>query len=176
MARVAPVRRALSRRTIFNLLGPLANPAGVDRQLVGVFDAGWTVPMAEALKSLGAIEALVVHGEDGLDELTVTAGSRAARLSKNRVFTETVEPETVGLKRWSLADIAGGTPEENARALVALLEGAEGGYRDIVLLNAGAALTVAGAAHDLNEGATIAARALDSGDARRKLEEWRAFR
>ncbi|MEE4350838.1 MAG: anthranilate phosphoribosyltransferase [Pacificimonas sp.] len=175
MARVAPVRRALKRRTIFNLLGPLANPGGVKRQLVGVFSPEWTQPLAAALGDLGAERALVVHGADGLDELSVTGPSEAAFFSGGTVTAQTITPADANLTEHSLDALRGGTPEENAAALLRLLDGETGAYRDVVVLNAAAALMVAGRAETLAEGAEHAHIALDEGLARKKLEEWRQF-
>ena len=176
MARVASVRRALGRRTIFNLLGPIANPAGVKRQLVGVFAPGWTEPLAEALRDLGAVSASVVHGGDGLDELTVTTGSRVSSLTEAEVTTKTITPADAGLAQHDIDAIRGGTPKENADALIRLLDGAHGGYRDITVMNAAAALCIAGVSGDLKSGAAKAASAIDEGAARDKLNQWRAFR
>ncbi|MBB4630470.1 anthranilate phosphoribosyltransferase [Sphingosinicella soli] len=176
MARVAGVRRAIGRRTIFNMIGPLANPAGVTRQLVGVPGRQWVLPIAEALQKLGADAAMVVHGSDGLDELTVTGGTTYTRLSGGRIETGEVTPETAGLSRHAPDAIRGGTPEENAAAMLRLLGGEQGGYRDIVCLNAAGAMIVAGKAHDWATGAALAASALDDGRARALLERWKAFR
>lgn len=175
MARVAPVRRALGRRTIFNLLGPLANPAGVKRQLVGVYDARWTRPLAEALHRLGAERALTVHGDGGLDELAVSGPSELAELDGGIVTERDVLPEDAGLSRHELAAIRGGTPAENAAALIDLLQGQRGAYRDIVVLNTAAALMAAGRADTLADGAHLAQIALDAGASRHKLEDWRQF-
>lgn len=175
MARVAPVRRALGRRTIFNLLGPLANPAGVDRQLVGVYDERWTRPLAEALQRLGAVHALTVHGDGGLDELALSGPSIGAELAGGKIEDRRMTPEDAGLQRHALEAIRGGTPAENAAALIALLEGRKDAYRDIVILNTAAALTVAGRAESLADGAHLAQIALDDGASRQKLEDWRQF-
>ncbi|MGB7405854.1 MAG: anthranilate phosphoribosyltransferase [Pacificimonas sp.] len=175
MARVAPVRRALKVRTIFNLLGPLANPASVTRQLVGVPDAVWTRPLAEALRALGARSAMVVHGGDGLDELTVTTDSHVSELTADTITERVVSPTDAGLAVNAPETIRGGTPEENAAALLALLDGAGGGYRDITVLNAAAALTIAGRTDNLTTGATLAADAIDDGAARAKLAQWKDF-
>ncbi|TGY87424.1 anthranilate phosphoribosyltransferase [Marinicauda algicola] len=167
---VGPARRILGVRTIFNLLGPLSNPAGAKRQLLGVFDARWLEPMAQALKDLGAERAWVVHGSDGLDELTTTGESRVAELTPDGgIRSFTVTPEDAGLKRASLDDLKGGDPQFNALALEALLDGAPGAYRDIVLFNAAAALILAGKADTLKEGAERGAAAIDGGQARRAL-------
>lgn len=168
---VGPARRILGVRTIFNLLGPLSNPAGARRQLLGVFDARWLEPMAEALRDLGAERAWIVHGSDGLDELTTTGESEIAELGPDgEIRRFSLTPEEAGLKRASLADLKGGDPQYNARALDALLDGAPGSYRDIVLLNAAAALLLAGKAGDIEEGARLAARAIDEGSARAALD------
>jgi anthranilate phosphoribosyltransferase len=166
---VAAVRRELGFRTLFNLAGPLANPAGTTRQLVGVFDRRWLEPVAQVLRRLGSREAWVVHGRDGLDELTITGPSDVAVLADGGIGLRTVTPEQAGLARAPLEAIRGGAPSENAAALRRLLDGERGAYRDIVLLNAAAALIVAGRAADLAEGAALSAEAIDSGKARSLL-------
>lgn len=176
MARVAGVRRAIGRRTIFNMIGPLANPAAVKRQLVGVPGRQWVLPVAEALQRLGADAAMVVHGSDGLDELTVTGPTTYTRLTHTHIEAGDIGPEAAGLALHAPEAIRGGTPEENAAALLNLLAGARDGYRDIVCLNAAGALIVAGKAHDWATGAALAASALDDGRARALLERWKAFR
>lgn len=172
MARVAPVRRALGRRTIFNFLGPLANPAGVTRQLVGVSSPAWLLPMAGALDALGVAPAMVVHGDDGMDELTVTGGSRYSAGPEVR----TVTPAEAGLDVHPADALRGGAPAENAERLRQLLGGQRDAYRDIVLLNAAAALIVAGRASGWRDGAATAAAAIDGGAARDLLDRWKAFR
>ncbi|MDR3498417.1 MAG: anthranilate phosphoribosyltransferase [Parvibaculum sp.] len=169
MKHVGPVRAELGVRTIFNLLGPLSNPAGVKRQSLGVFAARWVEPFAEALRNLGSERAWVAHGSDGLDELTTTGVSYVAELADGKIRTFEVTPEEAGLKRATLTDLRGGTPAENAQAIVRLLDGEKGPYRDIVLLNAAGALIVAGKAKTLAEGVAIAARAIDSGAAKTVL-------
>jgi anthranilate phosphoribosyltransferase len=171
MRHVGPVRVELGIRTIFNLLGPLSNPAGAKFQLLGVFDGKWVVPMAEVLRNLGSERVWVVHGEDGLDEITTTAPTRVAELRDGQVREFTVTPEDAGLPRASAADLKGGDPAHNAAALRALLQGETGAYRDIVLLNSAAALVVAGKAEDLRGGVALAAGALDSGAATATLEQ-----
>jgi len=169
---VGPARRTLGVRTIFNLLGPLSNPAGAKRQLLGVFDRKWLVPMAEALKGLGAEAALIVHGSDGLDEITTTGVSYAAELKPDGTIVEyEIAPEDAGLVRADLEDLKGGEPEENAQAIRDLLKGATGPYRDIVLINAGAALKLAGLVPDLKSGAELAASAIDDGRAQAALDQ-----
>ena len=169
MRHVGPTRVELGTRTIFNLLGPISNPAGAKRQLVGVFAPNWTKPVAEVLGKLGSERAWVVHGQ-GLDELTTTGSSTVAELNHGKVETFEITPEMAGLKRATLADLRGGDPQENAATLRALLDGKEGPIRDIVLLNAAAALIVSGKAKDLKEGVAIGAQSIASGAARRSLD------
>jgi anthranilate phosphoribosyltransferase len=166
----APVRKELGFRTIFNLLGPLSNPARVRRQLVGVYDKEWCVPLAQVLGKLGAQHAWVVNG-DGLDEMTVAGATHVAVLEDGKITTREVTPEDAGVGRWALSEIAGADCDHNAAALRRLFDGERGAYRDIVLMNAGAALIVAGKAKDMQDGARQAAEALDSGAAKAKLEQ-----
>jgi anthranilate phosphoribosyltransferase len=166
---VAPTRVELATRTIFNLLGPLSNPAGARRQLVGVFAPQWVVPMAEVLGRLGAEHAWVVHGS-GIDELTIAGITTVAEFKDGRVKSFEVAPEDAGLPRASVDDIKGGEPAHNAALMRAVLTGERGAMRDIALLNAAAAFIVAGRAADLHEGAAIAADTLDSGKAAEVLE------
>jgi anthranilate phosphoribosyltransferase len=170
MKHVAPVRRALGFRTIFNLLGPLSNPARVKRQLLGVYALEWMEPVAKVLGTLGAEKAWVVHGNDGLDEMSISDITHVAVLDRGRVDVGTVAPEDAGLPRWPLAAVKGGEAKENAAALTRLLGGERGAYRDIVLLNAAAALVVAYKGENLREGALLAAKAIDEGAAKRVLE------
>ncbi len=163
---VAGPRVELGTRTIFNILGPLSNPAGVRHLLVGVFARKWIEPMARTLGNLGAARAWVVHGSDGLDELTTTGPSHVAEFKDGAVRTFEVSPEDAGLKRAKLDDLKGGLPADNAAAVQALLDGKPGPFRDIVRLNAGAALVIAGKAKDLKAGAALAADAIDSGKAK----------
>jgi anthranilate phosphoribosyltransferase len=171
MRHVAKARQAIGKRTIFNLLGPLANPAGVKRQLVGVFAKEWLEPYAEALRALGCERAMVVHGRDGLDELTTTDITYAATLEGGVITRSEIAPENAGLKRASLEALRGGNAAENAKALKALFDGRKSAYRDIVMLNAAAALMVAERARDIMAGAALAEQLLDSGAARDKLEQ-----
>jgi len=166
MRAVRTIRSELGFRTIFNLAGPLANPAGTRRQLVGVYHARWIEPVAEVLKRLGSVAAWVVHGSDGLDELTITGPSEVAILKDGRIERRTVTPEEAGLSRAPLAAIKGGDPAFNAAALTRLLDGETGAYRDVVLLNAAAALMVAERVADLPSGVALAAAAIDDGRAR----------
>jgi len=170
MRHVGPARQELGTRTIFNLLGPLANPAGVKRQLLGVFAEAWVAPVAEALLQLGSDVAWVVHGSDGLDELTTTGPTSVAELRGGQVRRLTVTPEDAGLPRSKPEDLKGGDPETNAAALRAVLGGAHGAYRDIVRLNAAAAFIVADKVTTLADGADLAARIIDDGTAARVLE------
>jgi anthranilate phosphoribosyltransferase len=175
MARVAPVRRQLGRRTIFNLLGPLCNPAGVDQQLLGVF-APQPVPlMAQALADLGSRAALVVHGQ-GFDEVALSGETTAASLAGGMVTLATITPEAAGLVRQPNEALKGGSPEYNADRLQALLAGHQDAYRDMVLLNAAAALTVVQPDLSLPQGVARAAAAIDTGAAADILARWIAFR
>jgi anthranilate phosphoribosyltransferase len=169
MRHVGPTRVELGTRTIFNLMGPLSNPAGARRQLTGVFDRRWVGPMAEVLGKLGAERAWVVHGSDGIDELTTTGPSHVAEWKDGKVTTFEVTPEEAGLPRATAAALKGGDPATNALAVNALLDGHPGAYRDIVLYNSAAALLVAGKAATLRAGVQLAAEALDSGKARAVL-------
>lgn len=170
MRHVAEARRSLGLRTIFNLIGPLSNPAGARRQVLGVYAADRVRPMAEALAALGAEKAWVVHGADGLDELTTTGPSRVAALDRTGVREFAVTPEEVGLPRARPDDLRGGDAAANARAIRDLLNGRPGPFRDIVLLNAAAAIVVADRAGGLGEGVAAARTAIDTGAARAALE------
>jgi anthranilate phosphoribosyltransferase len=170
MKHVGPVRRELGFRTMFNLLGPICNPAGVRRQLMGIFAEEWLEPVAHVLADLGTEKAWVVHGADGLDEMTTTAVTRVAVLDRGQVSLREIAPEDAGLKRSSLAALKGGTAEENARAIHDLFAGAKNAFRDIVLLNAGAALVVADKANTIAEGVALAGEAIDSGRAGNTLQ------
>jgi anthranilate phosphoribosyltransferase len=164
MRHVNPIRQDLGFRTVFNLLGPLANPAGAQRQVLGVFNARWVEPVARVLGALGTERAWVVHGE-GLDEMTTTGTTQVAEWRDGAVRLFNVTPEAVGLPRATLADIAGGEPAANAEAIRRLLAGEPGAYRDIVLLNAAAALLVADKVETLRDGVAAAAASIDEGRA-----------
>jgi anthranilate phosphoribosyltransferase len=170
MRHVGPARAQLGTRTIFNLLGPLSNPAGTKRQIVGVFADKWVRPMAEVLKQLGSEAAWVVHGLDGLDEITTTGPTHVAELKDGEIQEFEVTPEEAGLARAMPDQLKGGDAETNALALSALVDGHEGPYRDIVLLNSAAALIVAGKADNLILGVKMAAAAIDAGGARKALD------
>lgn len=165
-----PARAELGVRTIFNLLGPLSNPARVERQAIGVYSRDWLEPLARALRDLGSKRIWLLHGSDGLDEATTTAPTHVVALENGAIRAFDISPEDAGLPRASAPDLVGGDPAHNARALRGVLEGAKNAYRDIALLNAAIALIVAERAGDLREGAQLAAQALDSGAARDKLD------
>jgi anthranilate phosphoribosyltransferase len=169
MRHVMPVREQLGFRTIFNILGPLSNPANAQRQVLGVFSARWVEPLARVLGALGATRAWVVHG-DGLDEVTTTGSTQVAEWRDGGVRLFNITPEAVGLPRAALADLRGGDPQHNAEALRALLGGAPGAYRDVVLLNAAAALLVSERVETLREGVALASEAIDTGAAARALD------
>lgn len=169
MKNVGPTRVELATRTIFNLLGPLSNPAGVKRQMVGVFSRHWVEPLAQVLKNLGAESVWVVHGSDGLDEITLTGPTFVAALEKDNIRTFEVTPEDGGLPRATAAELKGGDAEANAKALRDVLEGKQNAYRNVALLNAAAALVVAGKAKDLKEGVALGTKALDTGAATDRL-------
>jgi anthranilate phosphoribosyltransferase len=157
-------------RTIFNLLGPMSNPALVKRQLVGVFDRRWLKPVAEALGQLGLERAMVVHGQDGMDEITTTAATWVASLENGKVTEIEIAPEDIGLPRASMASLKGGDAVHNADAIRGVLAGQHNAFRDIVVLNSAAALMVAGKAGDLKQGAEMAVASIDGGKARKALE------
>lgn len=167
----APVRAELGFRTLFNLLGPLCNPANVTHHVLGVFDRAYVGPIAETLRNLGSQRAWVVHGADGMDELTTTGVTHVAELRDGAIRLFDVTPEDAGLARATLSDLAGGDATHNAAAMRRLFAGEAGPYRDIVLLNAAAALVVAGFAHTLKDGVDQAARSIDQGLAGRALQE-----
>lgn len=169
MKHVGPTRVELGTRTIFNLLGPLSNPAGVKRQLLGVFAPEWVEPLAHVLADLGCEAAWVVHG-DGLDEMTLTGATKVAELKDGRVRTFEVTPNDAGLPSSDAASLKGGDAEHNAKALRSLLEGKYSAYRDITLLNAAAALIIAGKVETLKDGVALAAQSIDSGKAKAALD------
>ena len=172
---VGPARKQIGKRTIFNRLGPLSNPAEVKYMLLGTSESHLVRPMAEALKANGVSSAMVVHGHDGMDEITTTAPTSAAQLIKGKISEFEITPEAFGIKKAKLSDLAGGEPDVNAAALTALLGGEASAYRDIVLLNAGAALNIAGNASDIKQGIAIAAESIDSGKAKSVLTRLAEF-
>jgi anthranilate phosphoribosyltransferase len=170
MAHVAPVRKALGVRTIFNFLGPLTNPAGAERQLIGVSDRHYQETIAEALVGLGSVRAMVVSAEDGVDELSLSARTRVIEVTEGRTEEWFLEPGELGLAAAGLDQVAGGSPEQNAETSRAILAGEAGARRDLVLLNAGAAIYLGGRSADLGGGIEKAAAAIDSGAARDLLD------
>ena len=170
MKNVGPTRVELGTRTIFNLLGPLSNPASVRRQMVGTFSKHWIVPMAQVLGNLGSECVWVVHGSDGLDEITTTGPTSVAALENGKVRTFEVSPEDAGLPRAKPEALRGGNAEQNAKALLDVLKGKASAFRDVSILNAVAALIVAGQAKDMKAGAALAAKSIDSGEAEGRLD------
>lgn len=165
-----PARKQIGKKTIFNILGPLSNPAGATHQLLGVYDSRWTQILAEVLKNLGIAHALVVYGHDGLDELTLTSATSISELNKGQVRTYEVNPEDFGFSRVSLAELSGGDISGNAKIMLGVLSGEIGPRRDIVLLNAGAAIYAADKAGSIKEGIGLARDSIDSKKALKKLE------
>ena len=175
MQHAMKARRDLGMRTVFNLLGPLTNPAGARAQVLGVFDPRFTEPLARALAELGVERAFVVHGADGLDEISLSAETYVAELREGTVRSYTLAPEDFGLRRAPREALAGGNAKTNSRIIRHILEGKPGPQRDIVQANAAAALVAAGLAEDFREGARVAAQSIDSGAARTKLDQLIAF-
>lgn len=171
MKHAVDVRRELGFRTVFNLLGPLTNPARVQAQVVGVFDSKWTSPLANVLKNLGTARAFVVHGEDGLDEITLTCNTKISELNTRNIKDYYLDPVEVGFEYCSEQDLKGGSADDNATILRELLDGKGGPKRDIVLLNASAAIIAAGKATDFKEGIEVAKKSINSGAARQKLND-----
>ncbi len=170
MKYAAPVRREIGIRTIFNVLGPLTNPAGATHQLLGVYDPLLTDILAKVLFNLGSSRALVVRGEDGLDEITLAAETRVTELKGGSIRTHHIKPEDFGFKRCKPADMLGGDPDTNARIILEVLAGKQGPQRDVVLLNGGAAITAAGLTSSIDEGIAVARGSIDSGEALKRLE------
>jgi anthranilate phosphoribosyltransferase len=171
MKNVGPTRVELGTRTIFNLLGPLSNPAGVKRQMIGVFSRQWIEPMAHVLKNLGAEAVWVVHGSDGLDEITTTGPTSVAALENGTIRTFEISPADVGMKLATAEDLRGGDGKRNAEALLEVLNGVRTPFRDIAVLNAAAAIMVSGKAKDLKDGVEQAEKAIDSGAAKARLDK-----
>jgi anthranilate phosphoribosyltransferase len=170
MKNVGPTRVELGTRTIFNLLGPLSNPASVKRQMIGAFSRQWIEPMAHVLKNLGSECVWVAHGSDGLDEITTSGPTYVAALENGQVRTFEINPEDVGLDRAKPDALRGGDADANAKALLGVLQGNKGPYRDIAILNAAAALVFSGRAEDLKDGAAMATRSIDTGEAEGRLD------
>jgi anthranilate phosphoribosyltransferase len=170
MKHVGPTRVELGTRTIFNLLGPLSNPAGVKRQMVGVFSRQWVEPLATVLKNLGSERAYVVHGSDGLDEITTSGPTTVAALEDGKVTTFEIRPEDVGFPIAKAEQLRGGDAEANAAALIDVLKGKKNAFRDVAILNAAAAIVVSGKAKDLKDGVAIATKSVDSAEAEGRLD------
>lgn len=170
-----PARKQIGRRTLFNILGPLSNPAAATHQLVGVFDKGWVETLARVLLELGTFHAMVVHGEDGLDEITTTAKTFVSETVEGKINNYEIVPEDFGLKRARLEDLSGGSALNNVDTLLALLKGKPGAVRDIVILNAAAAIYTADKASSIKEGINLASESIDSGKALKKLELLKEF-
>ncbi len=170
MKNVGPTRVEMGTRTIFNLLGPLSNPAGVKRQMIGAFSKQWIEPMAQVLKNLGAESIWVVHGSDGLDEITISGPTSVAALENGKIRSFDIAPEDAGVARAKPEALRGGDADANAKALLDVLKGKPGPFRDVAVINAAAALIVAGKAKDLKEGASLAAKSLSSGEAEGRLD------
>jgi anthranilate phosphoribosyltransferase len=171
MKHAGGVRKELAFRTIFNLLGPLTNPAGAHAQVIGVFDAKWVTPIAEVLRDLGSAHAYVVHGEDGLDEITLTSRTKIAHLNNGKVIEKTISPEEFSLSSCKLQDLRGGSPEENAGIIRQVLAGESGPKLDIVLINAAATIHASDKASSLQEGLELARESIRSGAANQKLDD-----
>src|ERR1700750_714202 len=171
MKNVGPTRTELATRTIFNLLGPLSNPAGVKRQMVGVFSRQWVQPLAQVLRNLGSESAWVVHGSDGLDEITLTGPTFVSALHNGEIRNFEVTPEEAGLPRCDAGALRGGNADANAIALQSVLDGKPSPYRDVALMNAAAALVVAGKAKTLKDGVALGTKSLDGGAAAAKLKQ-----
>ncbi len=171
MKHAAKVRKELGFRTIFNLLGPLTNPAHAHGQVLGVYDSKWVNPLAEVLRDLGSRRALVVHGFDGLDEITLTSETQVSELKNDNVSAFTIDPKEFGYSLCSAQDLKGGSPEENAETIRGILQGASGPKTDIIILNAAAAIYVGGKAESIERGILVAANSIGSGAANKKLEE-----
>ncbi|MFH1888649.1 MAG: anthranilate phosphoribosyltransferase [Candidatus Omnitrophota bacterium] len=170
-----PARKQIPTRTIFNILGPLTNPAGATHQLVGVYDRRWTGILAEVLRNLGTAHALFVHSEDGLDEITTTAKTYISEEQKGKLKSYEIFPEDFGMKRAKLEDLKGGAIADNVKIALDILEGKPGAHRDMVLLNAAAAVYVADKAESIKDGMGLAAESIDSGKALKKLEQLKEY-
>lgn len=171
MAKIKEIRKAIGKPTIFNLLGPLVNPVNLDYQIIGVYDRDKCVVVAEALLNLGIKEAMVVHGADGLDELSTTGENLVYHIKNGKIKKEYLSPESIGLKKAEIKELLGGDAEENAQIILNILNGEKGAKREIVLLNSAAALVVSGIAKDFKDGVKKAAESIDSGEALKVLEK-----
>ncbi|MBV1900532.1 MAG: anthranilate phosphoribosyltransferase [Kordiimonadaceae bacterium] len=175
MRHVAPVRSSLKFKTIFNLLGPLSSPAQAKRQLLGVFDRKWVLPIANVLKELGSLHVMVVHGSDGMDEITLSGPTYVAELKNGEITEYEISPADLGLPATPLEDLLGGDAQYNANAITQMFDGQKGPFRDIVLANAGAGLMIGGKADTIQDGIALAARLIDEGHARNALQKWVKF-
>lgn len=175
MKRVVPVRKELKIRTIFNILGPMLNPASVRRQLIGVFSKQYLEIMAKVLVGLGSEDVVLVNSEEGLDEISISGQTYMVRAKKDRIFSTVIQPEMFGLKKYEIAQIKGGDRKKNADIIISILKGNKGAPRDIVLINAAVALIVAGKTEDFKEAVKIAEESIESGKAYSKLEELKKF-
>ena len=171
MRHVGPVRQKLGVRTIFNILGPLSNPANVKKQLIGVFDKKWLIPMAETLKNLGSTRAMIVNGSDGLDEITSTGKSYVAELKNNHVYSYEISPLDYDIEIADATSLIGGDPSHNAKKIISLLDGEKGSFRDIVLLNSAAALYVDDKVSDIKKGIELSKQSIDNGQAKSALNK-----
>ncbi|RCX23265.1 anthranilate phosphoribosyltransferase [Fontibacillus phaseoli] len=171
MRHAAAPRKELGVRTVFNMLGPLTNPAGADRQVLGIYDGSKTETVARVLRELGSKRALVVNSAEGLDEISISSPTRVSELKNGEVLTYELTPEQLGLQSYSLREMMGGDPAMNAHIIRRVLQGEQGAYRDVVLANAGACIYVSGLADSIREGVVIAAESIDSGKAHAKLEQ-----
>ncbi len=175
MKYVVPIRKKIGKRTIFNLLGPLANPANTQYQLIGVYDKKWLKPMAEVLNNLGTKKAWLVHGQDGLDEITTTTKTDIVILDNGKITENVLSPEDFGLVPSNAKDLTGGNAQQNAQALLDIYNGEKNAYRDIILINAAAVILMHNKANDLKSAITIAAMCIDTGKAKETLIKYTAF-
>jgi anthranilate phosphoribosyltransferase len=175
MKHAMPARKEIGKRTMFNILGPLTNPACATHQLIGVYDARWTETLAHVLNNLGTMHALVVHGEDGLDEITTTAKTKVSEAREGKIRNFQISPEEFGFDRVKLEDLSGGTAQDNAKILLDILNGKPGSRRDIVVLNAAASIYVADKAKSIKDAIRLASESIDSGKALKKLEQLRDY-
>ena len=171
MKYVGPVRQKIKERTIFNLLGPLSNPGNVKKQLIGVFDIKWLNPLAETLKKLGSKHVMIVCGSDGLDEITTTTKTYIAELKNNEIINYELKPEDYGLNKADPSELIGDSPAVNAHKILKLLDGEKGAFRNIVILNAAAAIYIFGIAENIKHGMELANKSIDEGNARSSLEK-----
>ena len=175
MKYVAPVRKELGIRTVFNVLGPLSNPAGANIELMGVYDEELVEPLARVLDNLGVKRALVVYGEDKLDEISMSAATKVCEIKNGKFYSYKIRPEDFGFERCNKEELVGGSPNENAESTLSILNGVKGAKRNAVVLNAGAALYLGGKADSIKDGVRLAEDIIDSGKAKKKLEDFIKF-